>query len=86
VELYIDLGDLDENKALFDRLAKSRESSETEFGEKLEWERLDEKRASRVATYRQGSIEDDVATLEEIQAWMIERLFKFKAVFGPKLS
>ena len=50
VELYIDRGkgsDL-ENKEIFDILLKHKETIEKEFGGKLEWQRLDTKRASRI--------------------------------------
>ena len=67
-EIYIDRGDAGMNKALFDELASARESAEEDFGETLSWERLDERKACRVAVYRPGSIEDDPQTLEAITA------------------
>ena len=86
VELYIDLGDFDKNKLLFDKLAENREQIEQEYGEPFEWERLDEKRASRIAIYRQGAIDDNEETLAEIRAWMIDRLLKMKKVFSKRLK
>jgi hypothetical protein len=47
-ELYIDRGDFHENKFIFDTLFKDKELIESVFGDKLEWERLDDKRASRI--------------------------------------
>jgi hypothetical protein len=82
-ELYIDLGDRDDNKKLFDRLHEHKQSIQEKLGEHLEWERLDDKRASRIALYRDGSIEDDDATLEELRNWAVDRLLKFKEIFGP---
>jgi hypothetical protein len=35
--------------------------------------------------YRPGNIADDPATLKEIQPWMIDRLLKFREVFGSRL-
>ncbi len=86
VELYIDSRDKDWNKSLFDQLSKGKTDIESELGEPLEWERLNDRRASRIAAVRPGSIDDDQDTLKEIQDWMVERLPKFKEVFGPKLA
>ncbi len=86
VELYIDEGDYDQNKKLFDWLEARKGMIEQSFGEKLEWERLDDRRASRVAVYRPGDITSDEATLGEIRSWSIDRLLKFKAVLMPLLK
>lgn len=42
--------------------------------------------ASRIAVYTDGSIDDSDEDLETIQKWMIDRLLKFKEVFGPYLT
>ena len=86
VELYIDSTDAERNKDLFDRLAQEKEKIEEKFGEPFEWERLDEKRASRIAVYRPGSIGDDGETLEEVRAWTIDHLLKLKKVFPAHLK
>ena len=86
VELYIASTDTEKNKELFDRLAKEREKIEGKFGEPLEWERLDEKRASRIGVYHSASIEDDEETLTEVRAWTIEHLLKLKKVFTSYLK
>lgn len=84
-ELYIDTPDADRNEQILDELMKGRASIEKDFGEPLEWERLDEKRACRVACYRAGGIEEPSEKLEEIQAWAVDRLLRFKRAFGPRL-
>jgi hypothetical protein len=84
-EIYIDTGDADRNEGIFDDLMKDRAAIEKEFGEALDWERLDEKRACRVACYRSGTIDDSDEKLEEIRAWAVDRLLGFKRVFGPRL-
>jgi hypothetical protein len=86
VEAYIDLGDGEKNKALFDRLFGQRSEIERELREKLEWERLDDRRASRIAVYRPGSIEDDDRTLRDIHAWMVAQLLQFRSTLGPRLA
>ncbi len=85
VEAYIDFGDADTNKALFDRLHSEREDLERAFGEPLSWERLDERRASRVAVYCPGAVDVNSDELARLRAWAIERLLKFRSVFGPKV-
>ena len=86
VELHIDNGDRDWNKASFDQLRKHQADIESELGETLEWKRLDDGKASRIAVVRPGSIDDGEETLVEVRAWMVERLLKFKQVFGPRLD
>lgn len=83
-EIYIDSGDFDKNKAFFDKLFAEKESIETELGQKVEWERLDNKRACRIAIYRSGSIEDSSEELQKIQEWGIQTLLDLKKVFGNK--
>jgi hypothetical protein len=85
-ELYIDRGEATWNKWLYDVLYEQRETIEAEFGEPLEWERLDNRRASRIAAKRPGSIEDPPETLEEIKNWAIDRLLRLKKVVGPRAS
>ena len=48
--------------------------------------RPNEKRASRIALYRDGSIEDDAATKESIKEWAVDNLVRFKRVFSEKIS
>lgn len=86
VELYIDLNDHDKNKRLFDLIQIDKEEIEQSYGSPLEWERLDEKRACRIAIYRQGSVEDDTNTLEAIKEWSINQLLKIKETFAPRLK
>jgi len=84
-ELYIDLKDREKNKATFDLLLAQREEIEREFGEPLDWERQDEKTASRISVSREGSIEDSDQRLAEIRLWCRDHLLRLKRVFGPRL-
>lgn len=83
VELYIDLRDFEANKALFDWLLGQKDTIEKQCGFSLQWERLDERRASRITVNRSGSIGNSAEELEQIRKWQIERLLIFKKVFGP---
>ena len=86
VKLHIGGTDKDWNKELFDQLEERRDDLETEFGETFEWERRSNGKTSEIRVVRPGSIDDDEETLREIRAWMVERLLKFKQVFGPRLD
>lgn len=85
-ELYIDLGDHDKNKYVFDELFNIKDEIEGALGEELNWERLENKRASRLALYTDGSIEDSDADLEKVKQWHIDRLLKLKSSLGSKIG
>lgn len=82
VELYIDLGTAEGNKALFDWLHSQKDAIEKQCGFPLNWERLDEKRACRVSVSRPGSIESGSDTLADIRGWQVANLLLFKKVFA----
>lgn len=86
VEVYIDRGERDWNKSLFDALYSQRDEIEAAFDESVEWERLDEKRASRIAIYRAGSIDEPAHVLEDINGWALDRLLRLKDIFGPRIA
>ena len=84
VELYIDSGDAAYNKQVFDALHEQRESIEAAFGGSLEWERLDKRRASRVAAYHSGAITDGETVLKELRAWALDTMLHMqRAIESP---
>ena len=85
-EIYIDQGDQEKNKTLFDALKAREQEIAANYGSPLEWERLDDKRASRIAIYRDGMIDSPDSELEEIRKWHIENLLKIKQVFTPEIQ
>jgi hypothetical protein len=75
VELYIDAGDKAENKRIFDGLRAKQQSIEHAFGASLSWERLDEKRASRLRyVMNDGGLTDAKDRWSEIQDKMIDAM------------
>ena len=85
-ELYIDIGD-ERNKLIFDYFEKMKAQLEQSMGEPLSWERLDNRRASRISAVRQNTTIEDAATHGlEIQKWIIDQLLLVKKVFGPHLK
>ena len=75
VELYIDTGDKDENKKIFDGLRAKQQSMEHAFGASLSWERMDDKRASRLRYVMDGGgLTDAKDRWPEIQDKMIDAM------------
>jgi hypothetical protein len=75
-EFYIDSDEKDRNKRAFDAFLDQRDAVEKAFGEKLSWERLNNRRASRIAAYREGSItSEELTTLID---WAAEALLRLR--------
>ena len=86
VEIYIDSGDENENRAFFESLETSKVEIETELGHALDWQPLAGKRAFRIATDRPGTINDSDTDLDEIRDWMVKELLAFKRVFSNAVA
>lgn len=86
VEVYLDSGLAETNNDNFDCLFSKKEQIAQQFEEPVSWEPMEGRRASRIAVYRDGSIDNDADTLKEIQEWVIDRLLQFKKVFGHGLQ
>lgn len=86
VELYIDATDRERNKRIFDALHRNKNVIEAELGETLHWERIDDKRASRIAVYRQGSITDDESQLAQLREAACELMLRFGRVMREHLA
>jgi hypothetical protein len=85
VELYIDTGDRDSTKALFDALKTREAQLETALGPGLSWERLDNRRASRIALYY-PDIDDHFDENRELQAWAVATMIRWSDVLRPLLK
>lgn len=86
VELNIFGVDKEWNKRVFDQLLAQKESIQRSLKTSLDWERLDEKKASRIAIYRDGKIDDEKDELAKVQKWLVESLIAFKQTFEPILK
>ena len=85
--VYIDQGNTETTKAVFNALHNQRESIEAELDAKLDWSCSDDKRNHAfIALYRNGSIESPKEDLKEIHDWMIKNLLAFKQVFSPRIK
>ena len=83
VELYIDTGNKEQNKAAFDELRGLAGTIEQAIGTNLSWERLDNRRASRIALSRPARVTDATQQLEAAQQWALDTMLKFADNFQP---
>lgn len=87
LEFYIDTGDVDENARIFDALySRHRMTIESGMGLLLEWERLDNRRASRIALYTEGVPNDEPEKLEKLIEWSVENARRFYRILEGILS
>lgn len=86
IELYIDTGNKDTNKKIFDALLSNKDAIEKIVGAPLGWERMDNRRASRIALYQNGSITDNSEDLELLKAWIRNMLPPFYSALADKTS
>lgn len=77
-ELYIDMNDRELNKAKFDELTQYKSEVASALGD-LSWERLDDRRACRIAAYMDVTGEGDMID------WGIRTLITFKDTFTKYL-
>jgi Domain of unknown function (DUF4268) len=85
IEVYLDSGDRDSTKAVFDGLFARKDRLEEVFGEPLQWERLDLKRACRIAVYNRAQVLTDFANLGLLE-WSVRKAIRLRQVFGPEFA
>lgn len=77
VELGINKPEKDDNKKIYDQLLSNRESIESKFGNELSWQRLDDKKMSRI-TYKMDNV--NIFNSEDwpkMQDFLVENMIKF---------
>jgi hypothetical protein len=87
-ELYIDRGNEadQENKAIFDQLHAHKSEIESQFGGPLSWERLDEKRASRIRVNLPGGYRSPEDQWEGIQTALVGAMNRLEPALRPHLQ
>jgi len=87
VEIYLDRGEAEENKAIFDRLLESRAEIERAFGSQLIWDRLDARRACRIKhRLAIGGYRSPEAEWPVIQTAMVEAMSRFERAILPAIE
>ena len=87
-ELYIDRGkdSEEENKSIFDRLAESKQAIEASFGEPLEWQRLEGKRACRIKKDIDLGGYRDEEKWPEIHYAMVDAMIRLEKALKPHIA
>jgi hypothetical protein len=88
-ECYIDCGDKERNKALFDKLCLRKSTIQAALEDvsgSLEWERIDDKRASRIALYHKGAITDSAEELARLREWAVDAMVTFQKVIDHQVK
>ena len=89
IDLYIDRGrEADnENEEIFDTLEEAKDKIEEVFGESLEWQRLEGKRACRIGKrFSLGGYRDDEEEWSEIQDTMIDGMIQLEKALRPHID
>ncbi|MGF3073568.1 DUF4268 domain-containing protein [Facklamia sp. P13069] len=76
VELYVR-----DSKDLFDNLYEHRDEIESKLGFNMHWERLDDKKASRIKSYIPGLNFNKQGNYPELMNQVIERVVKVRDIF-----
>jgi hypothetical protein len=84
-ELYIDTRSAETTKRVYDLICAQKSELEAQLGE-ISWERLNDRRASRVALYHLGAITDDPQSLAELRAWAVDAMVAFYKALEPVAS
>ena len=83
VELYIDRGQTEENKRIFDALFLKKTEVETKFGSTLEWQRLDNRQACRIRYVIEDLGLADQDSWPKLQEQLIDAMIRFHKALQP---
>lgn len=79
LSFIFDSGNKEKNKMIFDLLCQEQANIQQACGEEIAWERIDKKRASRVAIYHPGHISNSDEELDKLSAWAAITMKKFSS-------
>jgi len=85
-ELYIDRGETEENKSIFDQLHANHSAVEKVFGGPLSWERLENKRACRIKFTQEGGYRSPEDNWSTIQDGIITAMTRLEQALRPYLK
>ena len=85
VELSLARAEAGENKWIYDRLERKRQEIEERFGAELQWQRLDDKKSSRISHSQPFDGFDDENWPAMIE-WLCQHIVKLEVAFSEPLA
>ncbi len=85
VELWIDTGNQNANKKLYDRISGNKQSIERALGKELTWERLDQQRPSRITWFVKNEGWRIFPRFEALQDGLLLAMSRFIQILGGRL-
>ena len=85
-EVYINRGEQDENKRIFDYFLKNKDVLESESGCKLEWERMDSNVTSRIKDQLYGVSLSNAEDWDKMLNFLKDRVVLIQKVFKGSVS
>ncbi len=86
VELYIDTGDGETNQHIFSQLFAQRDNIEAVFGDSLDWQALEGRRACRIAYHLKNGGLTDQDAWSTIQDAMIDAMIRLEKALKPRIK
>ncbi len=86
IEIYIASSSQETNKSYFDQLHSKKEKIEKAFEKTLDWQRMNEKTASRICYVFEGRGLKDKEHWEEMQDLLVEEMYKLRKAFQEELE
>ena len=85
IELTLKRSNSDENKWLFERFEESKNELESRFGQALEWNRMDDKKSSKIRLV-QSFDSYDRSKWSDIIQWLGDNITRFEEIFSEPLE
>jgi len=85
VEFYINTPSKEKNKEAYDVLLEDKDQIESEIGCRLIWERMDNKKASRIKLEISNISINNEENWDEMISFLIDNIIKFEKVFSKKI-
>ena len=84
--LYIDRGEADWNKKVFNTFLQNKAEIEASFGEPLDWQLLPDKRASRIRYVISGYGLKDKDQWDELQGQLVDAMIRLEKAFRLSIT